>query len=71
MFHGNQIRRRLFPDEEGTETQTSLHNARASRRCRRLFPDEEGTETCGRSGTIEYFGYRGRRLFPDEEGTET
>ncbi len=62
--------RRLFPDEEGTETSCqSINKSRFS--SRRLFPDEEGTETfvvflCALFGIL-----CGRRLFPDEEGTET
>ncbi len=38
--------RRIFPDEEGTESYPTLTRSRMTVCGRRIFPDEEGTERC-------------------------
>ncbi len=40
-----QPRRRIFPDEEGTESDYSPAAAECHLLRRRIFPDEEGTES--------------------------
>ncbi len=36
--------RRIFPDEEGTESRVKRHPGERAGGARRIFPDEEGTE---------------------------
>ncbi len=60
-------RRRIFPDEEGTE-RGRPRSWPSTSWSRRIFPDEEGTER--RVEPAEDDRERRRRIFPDEEGTE-
>ncbi len=62
-----RLRRRIFPDEEGTESRGRARRTARDRR-RRIFPDEEGTESVLDDERLS--GRRRRRIFPDEEGTE-
>ena len=59
----------MFPDEEGTETDT-MRRPKIVRPSHTMFPDEEGTETRLRDEPARNIAER-HTMFPDEEGTET